>query len=214
MDLSREDESSEPCFAHLLVDGHVVDPETRRDVTRFRQAERKRLYAARKKLTPEARKQGEMRISAALDRELPDLRGQVVAAYWPIRGEPDLRGWMAAAVQRGARIALPVVVVRDAPLEFHEWAPGIAMARGIWGIPVPAQAHPVQPQIVIAPLLGVDAERFRLGNGGGYYDRSLVRLSKTHVIGVGHAFSRIKTIFPLPWDVPMHRVVLDDGTIW
>jgi 5,10-methenyltetrahydrofolate synthetase len=73
---------------------------------------------------------------------------------------------------------------------------------------------PVVPDVVIVPLLGVDDALFRLGNGGGYYDRTLVRLpGPRRVIGVGYGFSRMTTIYPMPWDVPMDVIVLDDGTI-
>lgn len=208
------EDPSAPCFAHLLVDGHPVDPQARRDVARFRWAQRKRLLAAREALTPGMREAAAARLCALLDEECGDLRGRTVAAYWPIRGEPDLRGWMTAVARRGARVALPVVVARNQPLAFHHWVPGDAMHPGVWGIPVPVLARPVQPDIVIVPLLGVDADCHRLGHGGGYYDRSLARCPEVHVTGVGLALSRLATIFPMPWDVPMHRVILDDGMIW
>ena len=209
-----EDDDSAPCFAHLLVDGHVVDPQTRRDVAAFRKAERQRLYALRKTLSVSDRAAAETSIAQGIDDVLDDPTGRTIAAYWPIRGEPDLRRWMAQAHERGARIALPVVVARDAPVGFHLWSPGCAMERGIWNIPVPRDVMPVVPDVVIVPLLGVDDALFRLGNGGGYYDRTLVRLPGPHrVIGVGYGFSRMTTIYPMPWDVPMDVIVLDDGTI-
>lgn len=203
-----------PCFAHLLVDGQPVDPQTLADVAVFRRAERARLYAARKALSAADRAASETAIAAALDRVLDDTSGRVVAAYWPIRGEPDLRGWMAEASRRGARVAVPVVVERDAPVVFRRWSPGCPMMRGAWNIPVPRDGEEVTPDIVIAPLLGVDDLLHRLGNGGGYYDRTLARLTGPRlVIGVGHGHARMPTIFPMPWDVPMDVVLLGDGTV-
>lgn len=209
-----EHEESAPCFAYLLVDGHVVDPQTRRDVAAFRRAERQLLYAERRALAVSDRATGDAEIMHQLDEVLGDPAGRTIAGYWPIRGEPDIRHWMTQAHERGARIAMPVIVERDAPLAFHSWSPGCAMERGVWNIPVPQHVEPVVPDVVIAPLLGVDAALFRLGNGGGYYDRTLIRLPTSRmVIGVGHGFARIATIFPMPWDVPMDVVLLGDGMV-
>nr|WP_306265412.1 5-formyltetrahydrofolate cyclo-ligase [Pararhizobium sp. IMCC3301] len=214
----NEDEQgggSEPCFAHMVVDGHVVDPDTARDVARFRKSERQRLYALRKAVPLEQRKHMAAVVADGLDREIAEVEGAVIAVYWPIRGELDLRGWMNEVHLQGATVALPVVVERDQPVAFHRWSPDSTMRRGIWGIPVPETVHSVEPDIIVIPLLGVDENRFRLGNGGGYYDRTLARMrSGTICIGVGHDFSKLKTIFPMPWDIPMHRVILSDGIVW
>ena len=154
-------------------------------------------------------------LSRALDAEIGDPAGLRIAAYWPIRGEIDLRGWMASVDRRGGLLALPVVVARGAPVEFHAWRPGDAMRRGDWNIPVPARGEVVVPDVVVVPLLGVDGARFRLGNGGGYYDRTLARLpAGRRIIGVGQGFARMQTIRPMPWDVPMGRVILADGSAW
>ena len=140
--------------------------------------------------------------------------GRTIAVYWPIRGEINLRPFMIEAATRGARICLPVVVEKHQPVEFHRWTPDCAMARGFWNIPVPVDADPLVPEVVIVPLLGVDDAGYRLGNGGGYYDRTLARLpGDLLTIGVGQGFARMKTIFPMPWDIPMKRVVLSDGTV-
>lgn len=203
---------AEPCFAHLLVDGHPVDPGTARDVARFRRAERARLLAART-LSSDERAAATAALIAGLDRVVTPAAGMVVAVYWPIRGEPDLRSWMNAAHAAGARVCLPVVVEKHAPLAFREWSPGCRMTRGFWNIPVPAEGEACLPDIVVAPLVGVDEACYRLGNGGGYYDRTLARLEPApRVVGVGFAGCLVPTIFPMPWDVPMDEVVLSDGT--
>jgi len=200
---------SKVCFMDELVGGHVVDPETKRDVDRFRKAERTRLYGLRKSLSVEASTAQAASVMSGLDRLLPDVAGRVIACYWPIRGELDLRGWMAMAHAHGATLALPVVVAKGRPLEFRAWQPGATMERGIWNIPVPATSDLLVPDIVIAPLLGVDAQNYRLGNGGGYYDMTLAALPvKPQIIGVGQHFCRMATIFPMPWDIPMDAVVL------
>jgi len=199
-----------PCFAHRLFGGHVVDAAAWRDVNRFRKAERARLCAARRALSPDALRAQSARIARALDKEAGNPDGRVIAGYWPIQGEPDLRPLFADWAARGATVALPVVVEKGAPLAFHRWQPGCAMTRGIWNIPVPAHPDPVQPDLVVVPLLGVDAAGYRLGNGGGYYDMTLAaHARRPRTIGVGHDFCGIGTIYPQPWDIPMDRVILD-----
>ena len=209
------DSDSAPCFAHLLVDGHVVDQQTATDVGRFRKSERQRLYKLRKQVPLEQRRSQAGVVAELLDSQIGDVAGVSIAVYWPIRGELDLRDWLTRCNSRGATVLLPVVVQRDRPLEFRRWTPACKMRLGTWNIPVPDAADTGTPDIVISPLLGVDRDRFRLGNGGGYYDRTLAAMSgKPRVIGVGQQFSMLQTIFPMPWDIPMDTVVLSDGTIY
>ncbi|MFX4219593.1 MAG: 5-formyltetrahydrofolate cyclo-ligase [Thalassobaculum sp.] len=201
----------DPCFGHVLVDGHPVDCEAARDVARFREAERRRLYTLRTQIPINDHHRRSQAIAAGLTALIGPSGGRNVALYWPIRGEPDLRPWMRDAHGAGTRILLPVVEAKDQPLAFHHWEPGCSMSRGIWGIPVPDGTDPGRPDIVVAPLVGVDEAGFRLGNGGGYYDRTVVRIEpRPMLIGVGYAFCRMATIFPMPWDVPMDRVILED----
>lgn len=210
----EESGGTAPCFAHELVGGHAVDPAVRRDVGRFRKAERARLYALRKDMGQAAQKEEAARVIAELEALLPDLSGKVVAGYWPIRGELDLRPWMTRIHETGAQVALPVVEEKGRPVAFHAWAPRCAMTRGIWNIPVPRDAAARTPDVVIVPLLGVDGACYRLGNGGGYYDMTLAALAhRPRIIAVGQGFCRIDTIFPQPWDVPMDMAVLGDGTV-
>ena len=206
-----EGPGSAPCLAHELVDGRPVDPGTARDVARFRRAERERLLRLRRALGPDERAAQARTIARALDA-LIELPGRTVSAYWPIRFEPDLRPWMSDAHAAGACVVLPVVVAPDAPLAFRVWHPGCRMARGAWNIPVPAGTEERVPDVVLAPLVGVDEARYRLGNGGGHFDRTLAAVgARVRPVGVGYDVARVRTIFPMPWDVPMHDVVLGDG---
>lgn len=206
---------SSPCFAHELVGGRPVDPETARDVARFRKAERERLLTLRQAMPQDERAGQAEVIARQLDRVVQPGAGKVIAVYWPIRSELDLRGWMASVHETGARVVLPVVIEARQPLEFREWTPRCKMARGVWNIPVPESGARLTPDVVISPVLGVDSKGYRLGNGGGYYDRVLADLDpKPLIIGIGQNFTRLKTIFPMPWDVPMDMTVLGDGTVW
>jgi 5-formyltetrahydrofolate cyclo-ligase len=186
---------SDPCMEHLLIDGKPVDGATLRDVSRFRTAERSRLMELR--------------------RRIPTLdRTAMTATLCEAIETLDLRGWMKQAHNAGASLLLPVVVEKNAPLVFRAWSPDCEMERGIWNIPVPADGKEMVPDVVISPLLGIDEACFRLGNGGGYYDRTLARIDPPpKVIGVGFSDCVIPSIFPMPWDIPMDSVVLTDGSI-
>jgi len=115
---------------------------------------------------------------------------------------------------RGVRAALPVVVEKKQPMQFRLWSPGCRMERGVWNIPIPADGPAVTPDVVIAPLVGFDAEYYRLGCGGGYFDRTLASLArKPFVVGIGYAASRLATIHPQPHDIPMDAIVTEEGVL-
>jgi 5,10-methenyltetrahydrofolate synthetase len=181
------------------------------DILLWRKAERERLIAMRMALPADARAASTAAIGSELSAMISPSAGQVVSVYWPIRAEPDLRPWMRAAHARGLRLALPVAVALGRPLTFREWRPGATMARGLWKIPFPAQGEEVIPTTVLAPLVGFDVACYRLGYGGGFFDRTLAAMvAKPVVIGLGYAQARIATIFPQPHDVPMDWIVTGD----
>ncbi len=209
--------ASPPCFMHELDPAYTgfavpVDAQQRIDVMRWRKAERQRLLAERRTISSEFRRSAAERIVAALLEAIGDVRGLTISAYWPIRGEPDLREMIERIIAAGGRCALPVVVERFRPLAFRSWAPGERLERGFWNIPVPANAHVVSPDVVIAPLIGFDSACYRLGYGGGYFDRTLAVLpDRPRVFGVGYAQANIPTIYPQPHDIPMDTIVTENG---
>jgi 5-formyltetrahydrofolate cyclo-ligase len=206
--------SSPPCFMHEL-EGHAdretpADPAQWADVRRWRKAERERLIEDRLAISAEARGNMSAAIAAGLDTAIGGVRGRTISLYWPFRGEPDLRGWAAGVVERGGGIALPVVIEKARPLVFRSYRPGDRLEKGVWNIPVPADGAEVLPDVVIAPLVGFDAKNFRLGYGGGFFDRTLAALPrKPLVIGVGYSMQSIATIYPQPHDIPMDLVVTE-----
>jgi 5,10-methenyltetrahydrofolate synthetase len=183
-----------------------------RVVAIWRKAERERLIAARLALPAETRAGFAMRIAAALDAAIGDPRGRVVSLYWPFRGEPDLRPWLASLVERGGGVALPVVVEKAQPLVFRSYRPGDPLEKGVWNIPIPARAETIVPDIVIAPLVGFDPSKYRLGYGGGFFDRTLAALpARPLVIGVGYDIQAIPTIHARSHDIPMDVIVTETG---
>jgi 5,10-methenyltetrahydrofolate synthetase len=180
------------------------------EVTAWRKTERQRLIEQRLAMSPDLRAERTLAIAAGLDSALGEVSGAIVSLYWPFRGEPDLRGWAGAVIARGGRVALPVVVEKSAPLAFRLWKPGDRLERGVWNIPVPAEGEPVLPDVLIAPLVGFDGENFRLGYGGGFFDRTLAAMARKPrvVVGIGYAESRLETIHPQPHDIAMDQIVV------
>ncbi|MCC6632169.1 MAG: 5-formyltetrahydrofolate cyclo-ligase [Gammaproteobacteria bacterium] len=185
----------------------------------WRRGERQRLIAARLRMPVADRQQASLQIASRLDaawrganRLLP---GTVVSAYWPLRGEPDLRPWLATLHEQGLTCVLPVVVEKGAPLGFRRWSPGCAMEKGFWDIPVPADRTPYTPQLLVSPVVGFDARCYRLGYGGGYFDRTLAQLQSQrkpfNVLGAGYAQSKLETIHPLPHDIALQGVMTEEG---
>lgn len=213
--------ASSPCMAHEVAldyfDPLAVDPEQARDVARWRKAERARLRAARQALSVAERKAAGDALAAhlrALLRErLHGARGRVFSAYWPIKGEPDLRPLMTELHEAGVLVALPLVETNAAPLVFRRWTPATRMVRGDWNIPVPPPEAPVvTPEITLAPLVGWDEAGYRLGYGGGYFDQTLAALSpRPFTIGVGFQSARLSTIYPQPHDIPLDVILTEAG---
>lgn len=207
--------ASPPCFMHELMPGFEADPLPRdqatwTDVARWRKSERQRLIDRRLLLDPDDRKVRSERIAAGLDATIGSVAGRIVSLYWPFKGEPDLRFWMSRVNERGGRVALPVVIQKGWPLEFRVWSPGDPLERGVWNILVPAHGPAVLPDVVIAPVVGFDEANYRLGYGGGFFDRTLAAMTRRPlVIGIGYAESRIRTIYPQPHDIPMDVIVTD-----
>ena len=116
--------------------------------------------------------------------------GTIVSGFAAIRDEinpAELLAWLHA---EGYRLALPVMVGKNQPLVMRSWTPGDAMEAAAWGIAEPTDDKPdVEPDIVLVPLLAFDASGYRLGYGGGFYDRTLAKLrAKKPVIAVGLAY--------------------------
>lgn len=210
--------ASPPCFLHEVDPAYSglaaeTDPVQAQDVKRWRKAERDRLIAARMELGPTARHDFDSRIAAVLEDLIGPVAGMIVAAYWPFRGEPNLHPLLKRLADQGAQCALPVVVAKGQALIFRTWSPGDPTTRGVWNIPIPEEtAARVQPDIVIAPVVGFDPSGYRLGYGGGFYDRTLAGMeSKPRVFGVGYSLAAIATIFPQWHDIPMDCVVTENG---
>jgi 5-formyltetrahydrofolate cyclo-ligase len=179
-------------------------------VRNFRKAIRTELLERRKALSFHDRQAFAEALTAHLLAALDLNAYSVLGIYWPIRGELDLRDFARRHIEAGRTVALPVVVAKNAPVEFWQWDPHTPMQRGCWDIPVPAERRSVVPDALLIPLVGYDAAGYRLGYGGGYYDRTLAALTPRPLcIGVGYDESALATIQPQPHDVPMDLIVTE-----
>ncbi len=198
----------------------------------WRKSERRRLIAEREAVPPSQRAAWAQHIDAHLQRGFPQLTRACVAFCWPYRGEYDARNLVRQLYQAGARIALPVVVASGSPLLFRQWTPDTPLLSGPLDIPYPgAQSPQLQPSHVLLPVVGIDAAGYRLGYGGGYFDRTLAALAATGlatglatdpatpepsksaplVIATGYELCRIPSIDPQPHDIPMDWLVTERG---
>jgi 5,10-methenyltetrahydrofolate synthetase len=174
---------------------------------------RQRLIAERQAMPPEAIAVASGAIAAQLDALLPDPHGLSFAFYWPMAGEPDVRALAEAWVRAGAQAALPETA-KGQPLTFRPWTPGCAMRPGVWQIPVPDTMAEAHPAILLIPCLGHDRAGYRLGHGGGFYDRTLAHLApKPLAVGVGYQAAQVASIGPEPHDIPMDMIVTDQGAV-
>ena len=158
------------------------------DIQALRRVDRKRLALAREAVSAEVREIWSSAITGFLSEEIDRLAPRILGFYWPHRGEYDPLPVVERLIAKGGQVALPVVVEREQPLEFRFWTPGIAMVEDprSFGIPHPAEGPAVHPDVLLVPLLGFDEAGYRLGHGGGYFDRTLAAMRPMPVaIGVG-----------------------------
>lgn len=181
-------------------------------------AQRKKLrneaIARREALDDDTREQANIAILDALGPLLAQHAPGVLGFCWPYRGEPDLTGFIAGwlMIDPARRAALPVVVAPAAPMIFREWTTRSEMIPDRHGIPMPAGGEPVTPDVILIPLNAFDDAGYRLGYGGGYFDRTLAGLNPPPVtIGIGYEVGRVDTTHPQAHDHPMDWIVTEAG---
>jgi 5-formyltetrahydrofolate cyclo-ligase len=167
----------------------------------------------------------------------------VIGAYWPIKGEfdplpalyrwqedallaPSLGGWPVSAdappmagdslaKQLPRKIGLPVVNKQTRTLSFHAWYPGCPMAEDAYGIPKPKDTEEVVPTVLLVPCVGWGPGGYRLGYGGGFYDRTLASYApKPVTVGLGYSLGALPDLQPEPHDVPLDAILSEQGVAW
>jgi 5,10-methenyltetrahydrofolate synthetase len=147
----------------------------------------------------------------------------VIGAYWPIQGEfdplPALHRWKEDGELQGVaqrlRIGLPVVNKEHKTMTFHAWYPGCPMEEDAYGIPKPKDTEMVVPTLLFVPCVGYGTGGYRLGYGGGFYDRTLASLQpKPFTVGLGFTNGYVDDLEPEPHDQPLDAILNDNGVVW
>ena len=141
-------------------------------------------------------------------------QGKALAGYMPMRTE--INPLPAMSAHQGL-VGVPVIMAAATPLKFREWGPGVAMVAGEFGALIPAEGAWVTPQVVIVPLLAFDSRGFRLGYGGGFYDRTLQGLrAKGPVLAIGFAFAaqEVDAVPTDDFDQRLDLIVTEAGPRW
>ena len=185
---------------------------------------RQQLLQARLRLEDRlARNDALQRVMRVWLVERPD---EVIGAYWPIKGEfdplPALFRWQEAgmeadalAASRRRKIGLPVINKATRTLTFHRWYPGCPMEEDAYGIPKPKDTEIVEPTLLFVPCLGYGPGGYRLGYGGGFYDRTLNELKpRPFTVGLSYSIGFLPDLEPEPHDVPLDAVLNDHGVAW
>ena len=152
-----------------------------------------------------------------------DRKDTVIGAYWPIKGEfdplPALHRWkedgelLDDPLRR--RIGLPVVDKVSKTLQFHAWYPGCHMEEDDYNIPKPKDTEVVVPTLLVVPCVGYGPGGYRLGYGGGFYDRTLAQWQpKPYTVGLGFTQGFIEDMVPEPHDVPLDALLNENGVVW
>jgi 5,10-methenyltetrahydrofolate synthetase len=184
------------------------------DVRVWRRELRERFIADRLGTPSHLRRAHGEQAKSRLLKEIDLRKYETIGMYFPIRGEIDIRDIARKHVEAGGRVGLPVVVTRGEPVEFWNWVPGEPLQRGLWNIPIPERRELITPHALIVPVVGFDAQCYRLGYGGGYYDRTLAAMSERPFrIGFGYSAYRLDTIYPQPHDIPMNVIVTDHSIV-
>lgn len=174
-----------------------------------KQALRQALKQARSAVAPATRVQWDAAIGAQLLTWWRLRQFPAIGVYWPLPGEPDLRAAYAELADAGVRLALPVVLARDSALAFADWTRGEDLARDLLGMTVPARLRMVErPPALVIPCLGFSDEGYRVGYGGGFYDRTLAEGTRPATVGV--AYSGQRAVFsPAPFDVALDVILTE-----
>lgn len=180
------------------------------DNTAWRRASRQAMTARRAALDAATHAAWSAAIVGHLERAL--AVPAIVAFCWPIKHEPDVRAIVCRWRAAGARAALPVVVDAGSALRFRAWDEETPLAPDRYGIPTPTQGDWLQPDLILLPLNGFDAAGYRLGYGGGFFDRTLAALTpRPLAVGVGFEINRLPSIRPEAHDQRLDWIVSEAG---
>lgn len=191
---------------------HALDPVV--DPAIFRAALRREKLASRADMPAAARIAADERIVLALDRLLAGRVAQCIAFCAPVRGEADVTPCILRLLAAGWSAAMPVAMMPASPMIFRRWTPDTTMGSDRHDIPIPAAGERCAPGVVLLPLVAFDAAGYRLGYGGGYFDRTLAAMAPRPIsVGVGYELARAASVQPQPHDIRLDHIVTEAGII-
>lgn len=178
----------------------------------WRTALRAEKLAARQALRAAEHAVLSVRLEAHLRAWLAARAPACLAFCAPVNGEFDARPLATELLAQDWAAAMPVVIAPARPMIFRAWTPSTPMTADRYGIPIPAEGREIIPDIVLLPLVAFDAAGFRLGYGGGYFDRTLAALApRPLAVGVGFELARTASIHPQPHDLPLDAIITEAG---
>lgn len=180
---------------------------TRQDIAARKAALRKTALAGRAGAHADGQRDAERHLASVLAAHA----GRVLSGYMPMRGEIDPLPAMAG---HDGPVCVPVVTGKGQPLAFRAWSPDAEMVAGAFGALVPASGAWLEPDVLIVPLVAFDSRGYRLGYGGGFYDRTLERLRAarpTVAIGFAYAAQEVDRVPVEATDQPLDIIVTERG---
>lgn len=177
-----------------------------------RAALRRTMIAARQAMPADQHRAASARVLTHLADLLLPMPAGSIGVCVAIRGEVDCLPLVARLAEAGWQAAMPVVSIVDAPMTFRRWWPAAPMTTDPFGIPVPDAGTVPMPQVLLLPLVAFDAAGYRLGYGGGYFDRTLAACGQRPLtVGVGFDACAVASIEPEAYDIPLDNIVTESG---
>jgi len=172
-----------------------------------RAAQRSQLISERRAICAQQRKQWDAEISEQVYNWCKANEINIAGVYSPIQAEPSLFDVFPRLAEIGVRLALPSAPAPDQALRFSAWKPGDALMKDRYGVLVPMESSPVvRPEVLFIPCVGYTDDGFRLGYGGGFYDRTLAEKPKPTTIGIAYKISRCE-LEVQPHDIAMDLII-------
>lgn len=189
-----------------LVSNHVMNPPSKQQL-------RTALRRTRRQLTVDEQALSAEQLMIQLSKQFAFSKADTMAVYLSADGELDLGPTIQWLWQQGVSLVLPIVQGKDRPLLFARYSPNEPLHCNGFGIAEPLQKDYVAVQQVthvLMPLVGFDRRGYRLGMGGGFYDRTFAidaKQSRPHLIGIAHECQRVEEVPTDPWDIPLDCIV-------
>lgn len=176
---------------------------------------RQQALGRRSRMTEAERARAAIKIKKTFLSSMTLRPGSIIAGYWPIKSEPDIRPVLKEMAKRGYRVALPVVIEVKQPLSFRTWDQSTLMRDGRFNIsePDPETSFPVVPDIILVPMLAFDLQGHRLGYGAGFYDRTLGYLKDINnpkAIGISYECQIFPSVCHDKHDRPMNMIITEE----